>query len=111
MIDAIYVTLGKEQISERGYKSIIQDFAKCDGDTVYYWRLHTKPKKPFTKVYIVIGNKVRWAATFIGYDTGHIQFSDGREMSSPVWLQLIDFKQMRRPHNYKKGFQGFRYAQ
>ena len=112
MIDSIYVTLGAAQLKEKPYREQIKDFLKCDGDKFFFnWALSVKPKKDFVWVYIVIGNKVRWRARFIGYDKDSPKkiFSDGRRWASTYWLLLIDFEKLPAPYEYKKGFQGFRY--
>lgn len=111
MIDSIYVTLGADQIKERPYREHIKDFQKCDGERgIYWWRLGNKPTKSFVWVYIVIGNKVRWRARFLDWaGNGSMQFDDGRRIYAKQWMMLIDFKPLPRPHEIKKGFQGFRY--
>lgn len=111
--EGIYVTLGKDQIAEKkgGWKTYLKDFEICDGEkAVYYWRLSTKPKREFTHVYIVVGNKVRYRATFLGYDENRkIDFLDGSALFGAIWLMLIDFVKLTRPYEVKRGFQGFRY--
>lgn len=113
MTDSIYVTLGAKQLKEKPYKQQVEDFLKCDGDShIFNWALSCKPKKDFSWVYIVIGNKVRWRARFVGFDEDNISktFSDGRRWSSTIWMILIDFQKLKFPYNTMKGFQGFRYS-
>lgn len=109
--DGIYVTLGADQLKEKPYKEQIETFLKCDGENyVFYWRLGNKPKHDFQWVYIVVGNKVRWRARFVQYvDGGKVQFTDGREIIAKKWMLLIDFEPLTKPHEMRKGFQGFRY--
>ena len=111
--DGILVTLGKAQISEKkeGWKTYVQYFKMCDGErAVYFWRLSKKPKREFTHVYIVVGNRVRYKARFIGYEQNRtIDFLDGSACFGEVWLQLIDFEKLKRPFDVVRGFQGFRY--
>lgn len=111
MIDSIYVTLGAAQLKEKPYKEQIKDWLRCDGENfIFNWALSNKPKKDFVWVYIVIGNKVRWRARFIGYDQERNKiFSDGRGWSAKNWMLLIDFEKLPKPYESKKGFQGFRY--
>ena len=112
VVEGIYVTLGAAQLKEKPYRKQVESFLQCDGENfVFNWALHNKPKKQFTWVYIVIGGKVRWKARFVDWDTDneHKTFSDGRRFSSTHWMILIDFEQLPRPHELKKGFQGFRY--
>ncbi len=112
MTDSIYVTLGAAQLKEKPYREQIKDFLKCDGENFFFnWAINNKPKKDFIWVYIVVGNKVRWRARFIGYDEDNPDktFSDGRRWKSTIWLLLIDFEKLRAPYKNMKGFQGFRY--
>ena len=112
MIDSIYVTLGADQLKEKPYREQINSFLKCDGENyIFNWALSNKPKKEFVWVYIVIGNKVRWRARFVGYDQDNPEktFSDGRRWRCTNWLLLVDFEKLPRPYEHKKGFQGFRY--
>lgn len=114
----IYVTLGAEQLKEKPYRVQIENFKACDGEHMFFWwRLSNPPTRPVRKVFIVIGNKVRWSATVI--DT-HIapkgemiypNFSDGHVMGARAWLILIDFVKLPAPYEIKKGFQGFRYKE
>jgi len=112
MIADIYVTLGKEQLSEKPYREQIENFLMCKGDNgwFFWWRLPFKPKRDFQWVYIVIGNRVRWRARFVDHmGAGTKEFSDGSSMHSNHWITLIDFEKLPRPYEVKKGFQGFRY--
>lgn len=109
--EGIYVTLGKDQLKEKNYRKQIKDFLIADGEkAIYFWKMALKPKKEFTTVYIVIRNKVRWKATFIGYEENtEVAFLDGRKMKAKVWMMLIDFVKLPNPYEIRKGFQGFRY--
>lgn len=85
---------------------------ECSGDdnTVYFWKLGNKPKAQFDKVYIIVGGKVRWSATCIGYSyNSSVKLNDGRTLYAKCFMVLVDFKRLRRPYESKKGFQGFRY--
>lgn len=110
--DGIYVTLGQAQLKEKPYKAQIESFLRCDGENaIYNWALKNKPKEDFLWVYIVIGNKVRWKARFVGWDIDEENktFSDGRRWSSTRWMILVDFEPLPKPQQSMKGFQGFRY--
>lgn len=111
MIDSIYVTLGANQLKEKPYREQVKDWLRCDGENfIFNWSLPNKPKREFVWVYIVIGNKVRWRARFIGFDQKRNKtFSDGRTWSANNWMLLVDFEKMPKPYEHKKGFQGFRY--
>lgn len=110
--EGIYVTLGAAQLKEKPYRKQVEDFLRCDGENyIFNWALSNKPKHDFVSVYIVIGNKVRWKARFVGYDQDNPEktFSDGRRWAATNWLLLCDFEKLPAPYEHKKGFQGFRY--
>lgn len=110
--EAIYVTLGGNQLKEKPYREQIKNFLKCNGtDFFFVWSMNLKPTKEFVWVYIVIGNKVRWRARFIGWDDRNdILVNNGeKQLKSKHFAQLIDFEKLPAPYQEMKGFQGFRY--
>lgn len=112
MNDSIYVTLGSSQLKEKPYKEQIKNFLKCTGEYYFFvWSMALKPKKDFVWVYIVVSNKVRWRARFIGWDDrNEINVdNESRLLKSKHFAQLIDFEKLPFPYETKKGFQGFRY--
>lgn len=111
MVDSIYVTLGRDQLKEKPYREQIKDFLICDGDKyIFSWIMSQKPTKDFIWVYIVIGNRVRWRARFIGWaENKTYELLDGRIIKGNYIAQLIDFEKLPRQYEVKKGFQGFRY--
>ena len=111
MIDSIYLTLGFNQLKEKPYKDQVKDFLRCDGEqAVFYWKMHLKPKREFINVYIVIGNKVRWKARFVGWENiDSVKLDDGRILHGKQFALLIDFEKLPKPYEHKKGFQGIRY--
>lgn len=111
IVEGIYVTLGAKQLVEKPYKSQVKDFLRCDGEeAVFYWKMHIKPTKKFTTVYIVIGNKVRWKARFVSYEGERVvELDDGRILDGKLFMLLIDFEKLPKPYEHKKGFQGIRY--
>ncbi len=111
--NGIYVTLGAAQLKEKPYRQQLKNFDISDGERAFFcWRLKNRPKREFVDVFIIIANKVRFRAKFIGYDDrGEITFLDGETMASDNWLQLIDFVKLPKPYQEMKGFQGFRYKE
>lgn len=114
LTDSIYVTIGADQIKEKGYRKVVEDFLMCDGDIIYHWKISNTPdikkRKNLVWAYIVIGNKVRWKAKIISFvDNQAFHFLDGRSMWAKGWMMLIDFEKLPAPYEHKKGFQGFRY--
>lgn len=109
----LYITIGADQVKEKGWRNMLQDMLRCDGDRViYWWRLGNQPKREINEVFIVVGNKVRVKAKFAGYaDGGETTFDDGRTMYAKCWMLLFDFELLPAPHKKRKGFQGFRYEQ
>ena len=96
-----------------GYRKLVEAFEKSDGDkAIFWWRAHMKPIREVRFVYIVIGNKVRWRASFIGMEPGGEKtFDDGRIIYARNWMLLCGFTKMIDPVEKRKGTQGFRYKE
>lgn len=112
MRTAIIVSIGADQIKERGWRSIVVDMLRCDGENaLYYWRLHNQPKEKenITTAFIIANGRIRYKATVVDFlDKCRVNFHDGREMTAK-WMRLIDFKPVKIKIGLK-GFQGFRYV-
>lgn len=112
MLYDIYITIGASQIKEKGYRKYVKDFWLCDGiKGVWYYRMKNRPQREINKVYIVIGNKVRWRGAFVGYDSGPKEFFDGSIKTAENWMMIADFERLAAPQEIKKGFQGIRYKE
>lgn len=109
--EGIYITIGQSQIKEHGYKKYLDDFERCDGERgFWYYRMKNLPKREFTDVFIVIGNKVRWKARLLAIEKDvWVHYFNGEVDEHFRGIILIDFCKMPRPFEERKGFQGFRY--
>lgn len=114
--DSILVTLSLQTIKERrgGFRAIVNEWRKSDGNTAWWYKCGTAPKAPenIVWVYWTIGGRIRWRCRLLQVVNDlEIQFSThSRPLYSKRWLVLFDFEPIPRAQQIEhKGFQGFRY--
>jgi hypothetical protein len=60
-----------------------------DGKTAWYSKVIGKPKHEVLYCYIIIGNRVRYRANIVSFESGgEVTFSDGRSATARVWMML-----------------------
>lgn len=112
--DGIIITISQAMIKEKGYRNWLRNFLNCMGRVtcMYSMRLDSKPKHDLLYVYLCIGGKVRYRATFVG-TSGPAQrkFDDGMTMYAKAWVHLIGPVVRPLITVKMKGFRGFRYTE
>jgi hypothetical protein len=114
--DGIIITISKSLIKQRGYRVWLQDFMAAmegvDQGSTYWLRLGNVPTKDVLYVYLCIGNRIRFRATFVSSSGPRfIEFDDGRKMAGNAWVCMCG-PVVKAPGMFpRKGFQGFRYCE
>lgn len=111
--DGIVITISQGMLKEKGYRNWLRNFKQTmESESMTYWmRQGTKPKHDILYVYLCIGGKVRFRANFVGTDTGHMMFNDGKEMYAKSWIIMCGPLEKPSYTVPMKGFRGFRYTQ
>lgn len=113
--EGIIITISAGMLKEKGLPHWTRNFleAMATDEMTYWMRLGNKPKHEPMYVYLLIGRKIRYRALFVKFDTGHMTFTDGKEMTARTWCVLCGplAKPQRGSEPEMKGFRGFRYTQ
>lgn len=111
-VEGIAITISQAMLKEKGYRNWLRNFLEAMNTEgwCYYMRLGARPRVEVDYVYLVIGNRVRYRAYVGGYGSGHMVFSDGKEMMARVWLILGGPVAKPSAPIAMTGFRGFRYV-
>ncbi len=111
--EGIIITISQSMLKEKGYRNWLRNFKQAmESEQMTYWmRQVAKPKRDILYVYLCIGGKVRFRAFYAGTDSGHMIFSDGKEMFAKTWIIMCG--PLSKPDYIvpMKGFRGFRYTE
>ncbi len=112
--DGIIITISAAMLKERGYRNWLRNFQYAmEGDNLYYMKQGAQPKHDILYVYLCIGGKIRFRATFVeSYGARELTFGNGETMSARAWIVMTGpIVKPRKETFVKKGFQGFRYTE